>query len=176
MTEYRRAWVHGGRWFFTANLAQRRGNHLLADNIDLLWAAFARVGLRYPFRQEAFVIMPDHLHCIWTLPYGDTDFSVRWGLIKAQFSRGIAKLERISRSRSARGERGIWQRRFWEHLIRNDEDFNRHADYIHWNPVRHGWVQRVAEWPHSSFQDYVRRDLYPADWGDHGMPSIELRE
>jgi putative transposase len=82
MTEYRRVWVHGGTWFFTVNLAQRRGNHPLADNIDLLWAGFARVDLRYPFRQEAFVIIPDRLHCIWTLPYGDTDFSVRWSLIK----------------------------------------------------------------------------------------------
>ena len=124
MTEYRRAWVHGGTWFFTVNLAQRRGNHLLADNIDLLWGAFARVGLRYPFRQEAFVIMPDHLHCIWTLPYGDTDFSVRWGLIKAQFSRGIVKLgtdfEKPIRLKVS-GAFGSGD--FREHLIRNDEDF-----------------------------------------------------
>jgi putative transposase len=176
MTEYRRAWLPGGTWFFTVNLAERQRNKLIVEKIYLLREAFERVGFRYPFRQEAFVIMPDHLHCIWTLPHGDTDFSIRWSLIKAQFSRGIEKGERISESRSARGERGIWQRRFWEHLIRDDEDFNRHVDYVHWNPVKHGWVKSVAEWPHSSFHDYVRRGLYPADWCSEDMASIEIGE
>jgi putative transposase len=91
MTEYRRAWMDGGTWFFTVNLAERRENTLLVDRIDHLRAAFGSVQLRHPFRIEAFVILPDHLHCIWTLPQDDTDFSNRWGLIKRQFSRGIEK-------------------------------------------------------------------------------------
>jgi putative transposase len=173
MTEYRRAWLPGGTWFFTVNLADRRENRLLVERIDLLRAAFRSVQLRYPLRLEAVVILPDHLHCIWTLPPGDTDFSSRWGLIKGRFSRGIDKGERISQSRSKRRERGIWQRRFWEHLIRDNEDFNRHVDYIHWNPVKHGWVRCVADWPHSSFHDYVRRSLYPENWGGEPVAMLE---
>jgi len=176
MTEYRRAWLPGGTWFFTVNLAGRQENQLLVEKIDLFVAAVESVSLRYPFHQEAFVIMPDHLHTIWKLPPDDTDFSIRWSLIKGQFSRGIEKSERISQSRTKRGERGIWQRRFWEHLIRDDQDFNRHVDYIHWNPVKHGWARRAAEWPHSSFHDYVRRGLYPEAWGDQEPASIDAGE
>ncbi len=103
-----------------------------------------------------------------TLPEGDADYATRWNLIKGNFSRDLEKRERISASRQARRERGIWQRRFWEHMIRNQADFNRHADYIHWNPVKHGWARRVGDWPHSSFHDYVRRGIYPADWCGNG--------
>jgi putative transposase len=165
MTEYRRAHMPGASWFFTVNLAQRKGNHLLVDQIDSLRAAFEAVRARHPFRMEAVVILPEHLHCIMTLPEGDADFSTRWNLIKGNFSRTVEKGERISQSRAIRGERGIWQRRFWEHLIRDQADFNRHADYIHWNPVKHGWVRRVADWPHSSFHKYVQSGIYPTDWG-----------
>ncbi len=176
MTEYRRAWLPGGTWFFTVNLAERRGNRLLIERIDVLRKAFQSVRLRRPYRLQAIVILPDHLHCIWTLPPDDTDFSRRWSLIKAQFSRGIDKGERISESRSKRGERGIWQRRFWEHLIRDGEDFRRHVDYVHWNPVKHGHVASVADWPHSSFHDYVRRGLYSANWGGEDVADIEAGE
>ena len=165
MTEYRRAHVPGASWFFTVNLAQRKGNRLLVERIDLLRAAFATVRARHPFRMDAVVILPDHMHCILTLPPGDADFSTRWTLIKGGFSRAVEKGESISSNRAKRGERGIWQRRFWEHLIRDQEDFNRHADYIHWNPVKHGWTRRAADWPHSSFHEYVRRGIYPVDWG-----------
>jgi len=175
MTEYRRAHGPGASWFFTVNLAQRKGNGLLVDRIDLLRAAFVAVRIRHPFRMDAVAILPDHLHCIMTLPEGDTDFSTRWNLIKGNFSRAIETGERISPSRTKRGERGIWQRRFWEHLIRDQEDFNRHADYIHWNPVKHGWAHRVADWPHSSFHDCVRRGIYPADWCG-GMDGIVCGE
>jgi len=175
MTEYRRAHVPGASWFFTVNLAQRKGNSLLVDRIDVLRAAFGTVRVRHPFRMDAVVILPEHLHCIMTLPEGDADFSIRWNLIKGSFSRAIETGERISKSRTKRGERGIWQRRFWEHLIRDQEDFNRHADYIHWNPVKHGWANRVADWPHSSFHDCVRRGIYPVDWcgGMDGMVAGE---
>lgn len=175
MTEYRRAHVPGASWFFTVNLAQRKRNSLLVDRIGLLRAAFGAVRERHPFRMNAVVILPDHLHCIMTLPEGDADFSTRWNLIKGNFFRAIEKGERISPSRAKRGERWIWQRRFWEHLIRDQDDFNRHADYIHWNPVKHGWVRRVADWPHSSFHGCVRRGIYPLNWCG-GTDGVVCRE
>ena len=166
MTEYRRFQHPGATWFFTVNLAERHGNRLLIDRIDLLRMAFAHVKAMHPYAIDAIVILPEHLHCILTLPEGDSDFSTRWGLIKAYFSRHIAKGERISSSREKRGERGLWQRRFWEHLIRDEADYQQHIDYIHWNPVKHGWAQYVKNWPHSSFHDYVKRGLYPENWGN----------
>lgn len=110
------------------------------------------------------VVLPEHLHCIWTLPDGDGDYKTRWALIKARFSRGIVVGEQRSASRIKRGERGIWQRRFWEHLIRDELDYAGHVDYIHRNPVKHGWAKRVGDWPNSTFHAYVRRGLYPTDW------------
>jgi putative transposase len=171
MPEYRRIYVPGATWFFTVNLAERRGNRLLVDRIDVLRNAFRWVRSQHPFGLEAVVVLPDHLHCLWTLPPGDSDFSARWGLIKAYFSRAIEKRERISQSRAKRGERGVWQRPFWDHLIRDQDDFDRHIDYIHWNPVKYGWVQRVADWPHSSFHAYCRHGLYPENWGGEGVAS-----
>ena len=165
MTEYRRARVPGATWFFTVGLAERHGNRLLTEKIDTLRMAFRTVRERHPFYMEAVVIMPDHLHCVWSLPAGDSDYSTRWGLIKAGFSRAVERGERRSTSRTKRGERGIWQRRFWEHCIRDEEDYARHVDYIHWNPVKHGYVQRVADWPHSSFHRLVEKGAYPLDWG-----------
>ena len=164
MTEYRRAYVAGATWFFTVNLAERQGNPLLVENIDLLRQVFRKVKDGHPFEMDAVVVLPDHLHCIWTLPDGDADYKTRWALIKAGFSREIPIGERRSESRRNRGERGIWQRRFWEHMIRDERDFSHHIDYIHWNPVKHGWVKRVGDWPHSSFHAYVRRGLYSVDW------------
>jgi putative transposase len=137
---------------------------MLLDNVDLLRRVFRKVRNRHPFAIDAIVVLPEHLHCIWTLPDGDSDYRKRWALIKAGFSRGIPVGERRSESRVKRGERGIWQRRYWEHMIRDDRDLERHVDYIHWNPVKHGWVRRAGDWPHSSFHAYVRRGLYPADW------------
>ena len=173
MAEYRRAYVPGGSWFFTVNLAERKNNRLLVEKIDLLRSAFEYTKQRYPFRMDAVVILPDHLHCIWTLPQADADFSTRWKLLKGYFSRHIAKGEGISASRKSRRERGIWQRRFWEHLLRDQNDFNRHVDYIHWNPVKHGWAKRVSDWPYSSFHRYVEQGVYPENWGNHEDYDIE---
>ena len=170
MTEYRRAWLPGATWFFTVNLAERRGNRLLVERFDVLRTAFRSVRARHPFQLEAVVILPDHLHCVWTLASGDSDFSTRWSLIKGHFSRAIEKGERVSQSRAKRGERGLWQRRFWEHVIRDQADFNRDVDYVHWNPVKHGWVRRVADWPHSSFHAFRRRGIYPE--GGENVPSL----
>jgi putative transposase len=110
------------------------------------------------------VVLPDHIHAVWTLPPDDADFSLRWWLIKIGFAKAVPKTEQRSAVRIARGERGIWQRRFWEHLIRNDEDFRRHVEYCSINPVKHGLVTRVRDWPHSSFHRDVRAGLFPQDW------------
>jgi len=136
---------------------------LLTERIAVLRAAFVYVKSK-PYHMDALVVLPEHLHCILTLPDGDSDFSTRWGLIKAYFSRHIETGERRSKSRERRGERGLWQRRFWEHLVRNETDYRLHVDYIHWNPVKHGWVQHVKDWPHSSFHRYVNRGIYPENW------------
>ena len=176
MTDYRRAYAPGATWFFTVNIAERLGNRLLVDHIDSLRAAFDYAKQRHPFRMDSVVILPDHFHCIWTLPPGDTDFSMRWNLLKGHFSRAINKDERISVSRAKRRERGLWQRRFWEHLIRDENDLNKHRDYIHWNPVKHGWAKRVADWPHSSFHKFAALGIYPENWGHDNEFNIDAGE
>ncbi|GAB4263636.1 MAG: transposase [Methylomicrobium sp.] len=143
-----------------------RRQALLVDYIEALRVAFAEVKRAHPFDIDAIVILPEHLHCIWTLPAGDDDFSMRWRQIKSAFSRRLPNGEWRSESRQSKGERGIWHRRFWEHVIRDDEDFARHVDYIHYNPVKHGWVSRVSDWPYSTFGRYVERGVYAASWGD----------
>jgi len=163
MPHYTRAYVPGGTFFFTVALLERR-RRLLTEHIDGLRTVFAAARQRRPFTIDAIVILPDHLHCIWTLPQGDSDFSTRWHDIKARFSARIPQGERLSARRVRKGERGIWQRRFWEHAIRSEDDFARHFDYIHYNPVKHGRVVRVADWPHSSFHRWVKEGVYPLDW------------
>jgi putative transposase len=164
MTAYLRSREPGATWFFTVGLAERKGNGLLVENIDLLRSAFRVVKEKHPVHMDAVVVLPDHLHCVWSLPKGDADYSTRWGLIKAKFSRSLERGECRSASRIKRGERGIWHRRFWEHLIRNEKDYARHIDYIHWNPVKHGYVRCVTEWPYSSFHRYVARGVYDLNW------------
>ena len=145
---------------------------MLTERIDTLREAFREVKNAHPFVIDAVVILPEHLHTIWTLPQGDNDFSLRWRQIKSSFSRAIEKDERISNSRLRKQERGVWQRRFWEHAIRDEEDFNRHIDYIHINPVKHGYVQRAVDWHFSSFHRYVKLGILPADWA--GVVNDEL--
>jgi putative transposase len=164
MPNYRRAYVAGGTWFFTVNLLRRHGNDLLIREIDLLRSVTRLVRARHPFKIDAWVVLPEHMHCIWTLPPGDSDFSMRWRLIKTLFSRSIPKTERRSSVRVGAGERGIWQRHYWEHCIRNDDDFRRHVDYVHVNPLKHQLVQRVRDWPYSTFHRHVRSGVYPEDW------------
>jgi len=173
MTDYRRFHVEGGTYFFTVNLAERH-RKLLTEHIGTLREAFRVIKGAHPFTINAIVILPDHLHTIWTLPTDEQDFSLRWRQIKSAFSRAIGKGERISRSRSRKGERGIWQRRFWEHVIRDEEDFARHIDYIHFNPVKHGYVKAVSNWPYSSFHRYVRLGIYSKDWAGPGMDDLDF--
>jgi putative transposase len=164
MPNYRRYRVGGGCYFFTVNLLERAPNDLLARHIDVLRNAVAKVQRARPFHVDAWVVLPDHLHCVWTLPPGDDDFSTRWRLIKTYFAREMPPTERRSRVRRSRGERGLWQRRYWEHLIRNDNDFHRHVEYCYINPVKHGYVSRACDWPYSSFHRDVREGLFPVDW------------
>jgi putative transposase len=163
MPNYRRALVPGGCWFFTVNLLDRRQT-LLVDHVEMLRSAVSATQLKYPFEINAIVILPDHIHAILARPEGDTDFSTRWRLIKTRFAKALPKLETVSEIRAARGERGIWQRRFWEHLIRDDSDYARHVEYCYINPVKHKLVSRVQDWPHSSFHRDVRRGTFPLDW------------
>ena len=163
MTDYRRNFLVGGSFFFTVNLAERH-LQLLTEHVDNLRTAFREIRRRHPFTIDAMVVLPDHLHAVWTLPEGDADFATRWRLIKSAFSRNLATSERISDSRATKGERGIWQRRYWEHTIRDENDFARHIDYIHINPVKHGLVARVSDWPYSSFHRMVKLGVYPEDW------------
>ncbi|TKR30354.1 transposase [Luteimonas gilva] len=165
MRTYLRARIAGGCYFFTVNLAERKGNTLLIDRVSALRAAFIATIRERPFAMPAIVVLPDHLHCLWGLPPGDDDFPTRWRLIKSRFSRRIEGAERRSESRLRKKERGLWQRRYWEHVVRDTEDYRRHADYIHFNPVKHGYVSAPRLWPYSSFGQWVRRGLYPENWG-----------
>ncbi len=171
MPNYRRAKVAGATYFFTVNLLERH-SRLLVEHIDVLQEAIERVRVLHPIHIDAWVVMPEHMHAIWTLPPDDSNYTLRWSSIKRRFSRAFPVTERRSAVRIARGERGIWQRRFWEHLIRDDDDYARHVDYIHYNPVKHGWVKRVVDWPYSSFQKYVQEGIYPLDWG--GGAAVEV--
>ena len=174
MPDYRRYRLPGGTFFFTVNLLQRYPNDLLVRHIDILRSEVRAVREKRPFVIDAWVVLPDHLHCVWTLPPGDDDFTNRWRLIKQGFSKALPITERRSAVRMARGERGIWQRRFWEHAIRNETDYAAHIDYCHINPFKHGYVQRVADWPYSTFHRDVERGIYPLDWA--GGLEIDLGE
>jgi putative transposase len=168
---YRRPQWKGGTFFFTVVTHERRSFLCEHKNIELLRESFREVKTRHPFAIDAIVILPDHIHAIWTLPEDDGDFSRRWRLIKSHFTRscdedckGVLMPSRIKRKQQA-----VWQHRFWEHRIRDDEDFARHADYIHYNPVKHGYVTAPIHWPYSSFHRFVREGGYQADWGNSAM-------
>lgn len=159
--EYRRHYQPEGTYFFTVVTEQRQP--LLIEHIDRLRAAFRHGMNRYPFTIGSIVILPDHLHTIWHLPENDADFSTRWMVIKRKFSSGL-KSGVITPSKQAKREKGIWQRRFWEHCIRNEDDWRNHMDYIHYNPVKHGYCRTPLEWPYSSFRRSVQQGLYTPDW------------
>ena len=160
---YRRAKIEGSVFLFTVVLADR-SRKLLYDEVDRLRSTYRTVQQRRPFETIAICVLPDHIHALWALPDGDADFSTRWNLIKGGFSRGLEAMPR-SPSKVGKREKGIWQRRYWEHAIRDDADLERHVDYIHFNPVKHGHVTRAVDWPHSSFHRYVERGLLAEDSG-----------
>jgi putative transposase len=163
MVRYRRNFVPGGTFFFTVTLADRRSS-VLVDHVGLLRSAFRNVRERKFFAVDAIVILPDHLHAIPSLPPGDSDFSDRWRAIKAAFTRSIVATVATIRC-DRRGEYLLWQRRFWEHTTRDDPDFERCANYVHFNPVKHRLVSKPGEWPFSSLHRYVRAGILPRDWG-----------
>jgi putative transposase len=160
---YRRANVAGGTYFFTVNLADR-STDTLVRHVDELREVINQVKEKHPFSMLAMVVLPEHLHAIWRLPPEDADYPTRWSLIKSGFSRRLERSERIGASRSTKRERGIWQRRYWEHQIRDEADLVRHVDYIHFNPVKHGWVPRPVDWPHSTLHGYIERGMVSENW------------
>ena len=164
---YRRLHVDGASYFFTLVTEQRRRLFDEPTAVMLLDRALALVQTRHPFEIEAQVILPEHLHTIWRLPAGDADFAGRWRLIKSNFTRWyLSSRPRPPRSASrlSKQEQAVWQRRYWEHLIRDDRDFGAHLDYIHYNPVKHGLVRAPRDWPHSTFQQWVESGAYQEDW------------
>ncbi len=167
MPNYLRNFIKGGTFFFTVVTYMRYPIFEEDSAISLLTDCFNRVIKIYPFEVDAIAILPDHLHTIWTLPDGESDFSLRWKQIKSSFSRGYLgpRYQNLSESMYHKGEKGIWQRRFWEHTIRDQTDFNRHCDYIHYNPVKHGLTESPLQWKYSSFEKFVQKGLYPNDWG-----------
>lgn len=162
---YRRVFVSGASYFFTLTLQNRRSD-LLVCRIKELRIAFQQVIKSCPFTIDGIVVLPEHMHMVITLPPGDTNYPQRIGFIKSVFSRQLEAIEFINSSRQIKRERGIWQRRFWEHLIRDEQDYVRHLDYIHYNPVKHGYVKSPSKWLHSSIHRYIDAGILPADWAN----------
>jgi putative transposase len=173
MSRYHRSQTAGTSYFFTVETFRRQP--ILCDKPirDALRSATAFTRTKRPFAIDAWVLLPDHLHRIWTLPPGDADFSTRWGLIKRQVSiscrDAYRRTEWINASKQKHRESTLWQRRYWEHQIRDENDFMRHMDYIHFNPVKYGYCRRVDGWPYSTVHRYVEQGVYPLDWGGDGI-------
>jgi putative transposase len=163
---YRRAQIPGGTYFFTVVTFRRRKFLCEPDNVELLRTAFRTVKSAHPFTIDAFVLLPEHLHCLWTLPPGDKNYPIRWNAIKNYFTRHCPAGYKSPQTLSQRRKRAqtVWQPRYWEHQIRDDLDFEKHCDYIHWNPVKHGLTSHPFDWPYSSFHNFVRRGIYPSEW------------
>ena len=166
MSNYRRAYLPGGIYFFTVVTFNRVPVFTDENRIEVLRQAFRKVMAARPFQIDAMVILPEHLHCIWRMPEGDADYSSRWREIKKAASR------QISMATNARNERMVWQRRFWEHAIRDEEDWRKHVDYIHYNPVKHGLASRPGAWAWSSFGNAVSKGWYEESWGSNEPMTI----
>ncbi len=183
MPNYRRAYVPGGSFFFTLVTDRRAplfGNKGNKPGRLLLGSLLRRVQLQRPFTINAVVLLPEHLHAIWSLPSGDTEYSARWGWIKKEFTKQWLALggaeQPVSAGRERERQRGVWQRRFWEHTLESEDDFERHFDYIHYNPVKHGHVRCPRDWPWSSFHRWMRVGVYPADWACSHREPLNFRD
>ena len=167
---YRRTRIKGGTYFFTLVTFKREKILTRPENLLVLRHAFIDVRRQHPFEIDAIVLLPDHLHCVWTLPDDDHDFSTRWRLIKSHFTRNCDDKFKPKPfgSRAEKKEQALWQRRFWEHLIRDEEDYLRHVEYVHYNPVKHGLVSTPGDWQYSSFHRYVEMGKYRHDWASSG--------
>ena len=167
MPHYRRWRQPGGWYFFTVVTFDRRPLFSRPDVRAALRAAWRRVQTHRPFETFAVVLLPDHLHCVWHLPEGDDDYPTRWRLIKTRTTRALGRVSAPAGSSRARRHEGtVWQRRYWEHVLRDETDLKRHVDYIHYNPVKHGLVRRAGDWPHSTFRKFVAAGEYDEDWGE----------
>jgi len=171
MVRYRRNHVPGASYFFTLALHDRR-RHWLTDHIGPLREAYQHTQVALPFETVAIVILPEHLHAIWTLPDGDHDYPGRWRGIKSRFTHALLKAGCVH-AQTSRMRSPVWQSRYWEHTLRDEFDLQNHIDYIHYNPVKHGWVQRARDWPHSSFHRFVARGDLPIDWGGEARSSAD---
>ena len=180
MSNYKRSKTPGASYFFTVVTYKRQEILTHPESRKILRKIILDVKKEYPFKIDAWVLLPEHIHSIWTLPTGDHDFSKRWGLIKAGFSSHAKTLfhhpEWINNSKKKHRERTIWQRRFWEHQIRDQTDFNLHIDYMYWNPVKYGHVSRVIDWPYSTFHRDVKKGIYSSNWGSDSTIKIEPRD
>ncbi len=162
--QYRRSRVPGGTYFFTV-VTQHRKPLLLKPVVhQRLKSAIATIKARHPFHIRGWCLLPDHMHFVWTLPPGDHDFALRWRLIKHNVSTGTAI------------PRGLWQKRYWEHQVKSEKDFENHLDYLHYNPVKHGYVEKASDWQHSSFHYYVKKGAYPENWGYHAETDGQFGE
>ena len=179
MSNYRRAFISGGTYFFTVTTAYRP--LLTQPGIrSALRAGITQARQTLPFTIDAWVLLPDHHHCIWTLPPEDVNFSARWAIIKRQVSRAYEQERRCvgrtlperSASQRKRRESGFWQRRFWEYLLQDEGDLRRHIEYIHWNPMKHGYAKTLADWPYSTFHRFVQRGLHSPNWGGQGVQDL----
>jgi len=166
MGHYRRLYQKGGLYFFTLVTHQRKPIFNTDIEINILRSAFRKTMEKRPFTIKAIVILPDHLHCIWQLPEEDKDFSSRWKIIKGMVTK---KYHSIFKNQNI-----VWQPRYWEHLIRDEKDLYNHLDYIHYNPVKHGFVSKPLDWPYSSFHNFVQKGVYEKAWGDTGLKDIEI--
>jgi putative transposase len=182
MPNYKRNYKKGGTYFFTVVTGNRK-KILYGDRVDVLRACFKECMQLAPFHMRAIVVLPDHLHCLWSLPEGDDNFSLRWKNIKASFTKNYIRQRDCADSLATelmnkKGEKGVWQQRFWEHTIRDDRDFRLHCDYIHYNPVKHGYASTPGEWSYSSFKRYVEQGFNDADWGSQPVyfPEMLIRE
>ncbi len=174
MPNYRRLFIPGGTYFLTLNLRNRRRG-ILVDHIAALRASWRDVQRRHPFETLAAVVLPDHMHFIWALPLGDDDYPTRVRLLKSGFTR---RLPETLKRRGRKGERNIWQRRYWEHCVRDEKDLSRHIDYIHWNPVKHGHAADPGDWPHSTWHDWKKEygrpvEAPPEDWSTGHLGEYE---
>ncbi len=176
MPDYRRIFLPGGTYFFTVVTYDRQPIFSNIKAINIFRRSIQDVMLKHPFKEVAYCILPDHIHAIWTLPEDDFDYPLRWRAIKSIFTfKYLSQREpgdSLSGTPRRRGEASVWQRRYWEHTIRDEKDFTNHFDYIHFNPVKHGLVPCVRDWKWSSFDSHVKNGIYPPDWGDDKPPKL----
>jgi putative transposase len=172
---YRRNLLKGGTYFFTLALQNRKTKYLI-DHIDSLRIAMKKTRQKMPYTTIAIVILPEHLHAIWELPENDKNYPTRLRLMKSYFTQSLIKND-VALKNNNRGRYNIWQERYWEHTIRDEDDLEAHVNYIHYNPVKHGLVQRTADWPYSSFHSYVKKKILSPHWGENvPFPQINFGE